>query len=274
MTQPGPASALGRRPSVAGSPPRREKWPRTRCLLSRSPIHAGPCSSSILTHGAASKGGRPPFAARATGPFLQNRPDQLDVGDSLELFERVILGDARRHHEDKPFRRIPVRLRRPGASVAGEPLLEVLRSLPEAHAEPADAHGWRRVVRNGQAPACKIRRGIGPISVRRRSCATAATVPAAGVAASPHRCCRRSRGGRKTSRSCCPLQRLLALSPSDQGPAGLSWLYLDSVSTGHCEEAPAALLGPAAPRLSAATCAAPPQSPYRGSLDTDRRRAY
>jgi len=34
--------------------------------------------------------GRPTSAAQATERFLQNRPDQLEVGDSVELFERVI----------------------------------------------------------------------------------------------------------------------------------------------------------------------------------------
>jgi hypothetical protein len=34
------------------------------------------------------KGGRPPSAAQATEPFPQNRPDQLDVSDLVELFER------------------------------------------------------------------------------------------------------------------------------------------------------------------------------------------
>jgi hypothetical protein len=76
-----------------------------------------------------------------------------------------------------------VRLRRPGASVMDDPLLEVLRSgarhmlqqvieaevqaFLTAHAELEDAHGRRRVVRNGHAPEREIQTGIGPIAVRR-----------------------------------------------------------------------------------------------------------
>ena len=65
---------------------------------------------------------------------------------------------------------IVVRLPRPGASVADDPLLEVLRSgarqllqpvieveaFLAAHAALEDAHGRRRVVRNGHAPERKI----------------------------------------------------------------------------------------------------------------------
>ena len=76
-----------------------------------------------------------------------------------------------------------VRLPRPGASVADDPLLEVLRSgarrmlqqvieaeveaFLAAHAELEDARGRRRVVRNGHAPEREIQTGIGPIAVRR-----------------------------------------------------------------------------------------------------------
>jgi putative transposase len=91
-----------------------------------------------------------------------------------------------------------VRLPRPGASVADDPLLEVLRSgtrrmlqqvieaeveaFLAAHAELEDAHGRRRVVRpvgfaditpwdraepDGHAPEREIQTGIGPIAVRR-----------------------------------------------------------------------------------------------------------
>ena len=79
---------------------------------------------------------------------------------------------------------IVVRLPRPGASVADDPLLEVLRSgarqllqpvieveveaFLAAHAELADAHGRRRVGRNGHAPEREIQTGIGPIAARRR----------------------------------------------------------------------------------------------------------
>lgn len=76
-----------------------------------------------------------------------------------------------------------VRLPRPGASLADDPLLEVLRSgarrmlqqaieaeveaFMAAHAELDDGHGRRRVVRNGHAPEREIQTGIGPIAVRR-----------------------------------------------------------------------------------------------------------
>ena len=76
-----------------------------------------------------------------------------------------------------------VRLPRPGSSVADDSLLEVLRSearrmlqqLIEAevqafiatHAELEDAHGRRRVVRNGRAPEREIQDRDRPIAVRR-----------------------------------------------------------------------------------------------------------
>jgi putative transposase len=76
-----------------------------------------------------------------------------------------------------------VRLPRPGASVTDSPLLEVLRSgarrmlqqvieaeieaFLAAHADLEDAHGRRRLVRNGHAPEREIQTGIGRIAVRR-----------------------------------------------------------------------------------------------------------
>src|SRR4051812_25576256 len=76
-----------------------------------------------------------------------------------------------------------VRLPRPGASVADDPLLAVLRdgarrmltqaieaeveAFVAAHAELEDEQGRRRVVRNGYAPERQIQTGIGPIEVRR-----------------------------------------------------------------------------------------------------------
>jgi putative transposase len=76
-----------------------------------------------------------------------------------------------------------VRLPRPGASVADDPLLAVLREgarrrLTQAieaeveaflalHAELKDQRGRRRLVRNGHAPERSIRTGIGAIEVRR-----------------------------------------------------------------------------------------------------------
>jgi len=76
-----------------------------------------------------------------------------------------------------------VSMPRPGASVAEDPLLEVLRSgarrmlqsvieaeveaFLAAHAELEDARGRRRLVRNGHAPEREIQTGLGPIAVRR-----------------------------------------------------------------------------------------------------------
>ena len=42
-----------------------------------------------------------------------------------------------------------------------------LEAFIGAHAELEDAHGRRRVVRNGHAPEREIQTGIGPIAVRR-----------------------------------------------------------------------------------------------------------
>ncbi len=79
-------------------------------------------------------------------------------------------------------RDIVVRLARPGSNITDDPLLVVrdgarrmLQQVIEAeveaflgaHAELEDAHGRRRVVRNGHAPEREIQTGIGSISVRR-----------------------------------------------------------------------------------------------------------
>jgi putative transposase len=76
-----------------------------------------------------------------------------------------------------------VALPRPGASLADDPLLAVLRegarrmlmqaieaeveAFLAAHAELTDDWGRRRVVRNGHAPERQIQTGIGPVEVRR-----------------------------------------------------------------------------------------------------------
>ena len=76
-----------------------------------------------------------------------------------------------------------VALPRPGASVESDPLLAVLRdgarrmlmqaieaeveAFLAAHAGLVDAHGRRRLVRNGHAPERQIQTGIGPLAVRR-----------------------------------------------------------------------------------------------------------
>ena len=143
-----------------------------------------------------------------------------------------------------------VRLPRPGSSVAEDPLLTVLRAgarrmlqqvieaevetFLAAHVELEDAHGRRRVVRNGHAPAREIQTGIGAIAVRR-----------------PRVRDRGDGGGepiRFTSKVLPPFLRR-----TRNVEELLPWLYLKGVSTGQFEEALAALLGPDAPGLSAAT---------------------
>ena len=129
-----------------------------------------------------------------------------------------------------------VRLRPPGASVAGEPLLEVLRcgarrmpqqvieaeveAFPVARAVLEELHA----VRNGHAPERAIRTGIGPTAMRRRK------VRDRGDGAS-------SRRSRFTAKVLPPLSRrskkveeLLpppaspgAVSFGDRMPPGVSW---------------------------------------------------
>jgi putative transposase len=143
-----------------------------------------------------------------------------------------------------------VALPRPGSSVADDPLLAVLREgarrmLMQAieaevaaflagHGELVDGQGRRRVVRNGHAPERQIQTGIGPIEVRRprvRDRGTAADAPIRFTSAILPAYLRRTKN----------LEELLP------------WLYLKGVSTGQFEEALAALLGPDALGLSAAT---------------------
>ena len=142
-----------------------------------------------------------------------------------------------------------VRLPRLGSSVAEDPLLTVLRAgarrmlqqvieaevetFLAAHVELEDAHGRRRVVRNGHAPEREIQTGIGPIAVRRPRV--------------------RDRDGdgepiRFTSKVLPPFLRR-----TRNVEELLPWLYLKGISTGQFEEALAALLGPDAAGLSAAT---------------------
>jgi putative transposase len=144
-----------------------------------------------------------------------------------------------------------VRLPRPGASVADDPLLEVLRSGARrmlqqvieaevetflgAHADLADARGRRRVVRNGHAPERKIQTGIGPIAVRRPKLRDRGD----GTGGEPIRF---------TSEVLPPFLRR-----TKNVEELLPWLYLKGVSTGQFEEALTALLGSDAPGLSAST---------------------
>jgi hypothetical protein len=132
-----------------------------------------------------------------------------------------------------------------------DPLLEVLRSgarqmlqqvieaeveaFLAAHADLEDSRGRRRVVRNGHAPEREIQTGIGPIEVRRPK------VRDRGDGAGGERI-------RFTSKVLPPFLRR-----TKNVEELLPWLYLEGVSTGQFEEALAALLGPDAPGLSAAT---------------------
>ncbi len=144
-----------------------------------------------------------------------------------------------------------VRLPRPGSSVADDPLLRVLRAgarrmlqqvieaeveaFLAAHVELEDAHGRRRVVRNGHAPEREIQTGIGPVAVRRPRVRDRGD----------------GRGGepiRFTSKVLPPFLRR-----TRNVEELLPWLYLKGISTGQFEEALAVLLGPDAPGLSAAT---------------------
>ena len=144
-----------------------------------------------------------------------------------------------------------VALPRPGASLADDPLLAVLRegarrmlmqaieaeveAFLAAHAELTDDWGRRRVVRNGHAPERQIQTGIGPVEVRRPRV--------------------RDRGGAAAE---APIRFTSAILPAylrrtKNVEELLPWLYLKGVSTGQFGEALAALLGPEAPGLSAAT---------------------
>jgi transposase-like protein len=143
-----------------------------------------------------------------------------------------------------------VPLPKPGASVANDPLLAVLRegarrmltqaveaeveAFLAAHGDLADGRGRRRLVRNGHAPERHIQTGIGTIEVRRPRV--------------------RDRGEDGSE----PVRFTSAILPPYLRRARnveelLPWLYLKGVSTGRFGEALAALLGPDAPGLSAAT---------------------
>ena len=144
-----------------------------------------------------------------------------------------------------------VALPRPGASVADDPLLMVLRegarrmllqaieaeveTFLSAHGSLVDEQGRRRLVRNGHAPERQIQTGIGPLEVRRPKV--------------------RDRGGAVGGE---PIRFTSAVLPAYLRRTRnieelLPWLYLKGVSTGQFEEALAALLGTDAPGLSAAT---------------------
>lgn len=143
-----------------------------------------------------------------------------------------------------------VSLRRPDDR-AEDPLTEVLRQgartlLAQAieaevagflasHAELVDAAGRRRLVRNGFLPERTIQTGIGEVPVRQPRVRDRSVGPSDGkirfTSAILPRYLRRTRS----------LEELLP------------WLYLKGISSGDFSEALAALLGPDAPGLSAAT---------------------
>src|SRR4051794_41587528 len=117
-------------------------------------------------------------------------------------------------------------------------LMQAIEAEVEAflavHAELADEQGRRRLVRNGHAPERQIQTGIGPIEVRRPKV--------------------RDRGARDAA----PIRFTSAVLPAYLRRTRnieelLPWLYLQGAATGQFDEALAALLGPKAPRLSAAT---------------------
>ena len=143
-----------------------------------------------------------------------------------------------------------VPLPKPGATLADDPLLAVLRegarrmlmqaveaeveAFLVAHADLADGQGRRRLVRNGHAPERHIQTGIGPVAVSRprvRDRGDGASAPIRFTSAILPPYLRRARN----------VEELLP------------WLYLKGVSTGQFGEALAALLGSEAPGLSAAT---------------------
>jgi len=143
-----------------------------------------------------------------------------------------------------------VPLPRPGATLADDPLLAVLRdgarrlltqaieaeveTFLVAHADLTDDRGRRRLVRNGHAPERHIQTGIGPIKVRR-----------------PRVRDRDENGSPPIRFSSAVLPAYLRRTRNVEEL--LPWLYLKGVSTGQFAEALAALLGPEAPGLSATT---------------------
>lgn len=143
-----------------------------------------------------------------------------------------------------------VPLPKPGATLADDPLLAVLRegarrmlmqaveaeveAFLAAHADLTDNRGRRRLVRNGHGPERHLQTGIGPVGVSRPRV--------------------RDRGGDGSG----PIRFSSAILPPSLRRTRnveelLPWLYLKGVSTGQFGEALAALLGPEAPGLSATT---------------------
>ena len=105
----------------------------------------------------------------------------------------------------------------------------------ELHAGQRDADGHRLVVRNGHKNARQIQTGIGPVTVRQPRVDDR----------------RRDENGERIRFTSQILPPYLRKTKSLEEL--IPWLYLKGVSTGDFREALAALLGPAAPGLSAST---------------------
>jgi transposase-like protein len=121
-----------------------------------------------------------------------------------------------------------------------------------SHAELVDAAGRRRLVRNGFLPEREIQTGVGPVAVRQprvRDRGPAADARIRFTSAILPRYLRRTRS----------LEELLP------------WLYLKGISSGDFAEALAALLGPDAPGLSAATIGRLKEA-WQGELAAWQRR--
>src|SRR4051794_9635425 len=164
---------------------------------------------------------------------------------------RRILGDGSGHQEGYAVEEgAVVPLPRPGATLADDPLLAVLRegarrmltqaveaevkAFLAAHADLTDDQGRRRPVRDGHAPERSIQTGVGSVEVRRP------------------RVRDRGDGGSEPVRlSSAILPPYLRRTRNIEEL--LPWLYLKGVSTGRFAEALVALLGPDAPGLSATT---------------------
>ena len=118
-----------------------------------------------------------------------------------------------------------------------------------AHCSKRDGFGRRQVVRNGYLPERTIQSGIGDIAVK-----------------APRVRDRSGSGIRFTSAILPPyLRRTKSIE------ALLPWLYLKGISTGDFSEALAAILGPEAPGLSAATISRL-KSVWKGELENWQRR--
>ncbi len=126
-------------------------------------------------------------------------------------------------------------LRRGAREMLLKAVEEEVAAYIEAHQQERDADGRRLVVRNGQARERTIVSGIGPLQIR-------------APRVKDRRVDEQGRRFRFTSQILPPYPRRTK-SVEELIP----WLYLKGISTGDFSEALAALLGPAAPGLSATT---------------------